>query len=157
MAQASSQLRSVQAEIDARQKDQSRLQDKLKVYQARLELSPALEQELGTLTRDYNTQKETYEALLNEKNSATMAADLERKQRTMLFRVVDPAKLPEKPFKPDRRAIALFGLLAGIGSGLGFAFYREFTDESLRTEKEIETALGVDVLAIIPRVQQLES
>ncbi len=153
-AQVTSQLRSVKAELEERGKEQAKLQSQLNNYQARLELSPTLDQELSNLTREYNVTKENYVALSNEKLSSQMAEDLERKQKAMLFRVVDPAKLPEKPYRPDRRSISLFGLLAGIAMGFGFAFYREFTDESLRTEKEIETALGLDVLAVVPKVTQ---
>lgn len=154
VAQLNSQLRSIKSELTARNETANKLQRQMHAYQAKLELSPALEQELSALTRDYNVAKENYTALSNEKLSSEMAQELESKQKTMLFRVLDPAKTPEKPYKPNRRSIALFGMLAGIGCGLGFAFYREFADESLRNEKELETALGLDVLAVIPRISK---
>jgi uncharacterized protein involved in exopolysaccharide biosynthesis len=127
----------------------------MNVLKSKLELSPQSEQQLASLTRDYNAAKDSYQAIANEKNSSQMAQDLEHKQSTMLFRVLDPAKQPEKPIKPNRPVIALFGLLAGLGAGLGFAFYREFTDDSLRTDKDVESAVGLEVLATIPNVAQV--
>jgi polysaccharide biosynthesis transport protein len=151
VATLNGQLRAADAEIRERAAEQNRLQSQLNFHRSRLELSPATEQELATLTQEYNVAKDNYQAIANEQLSSQMAEDLDRKQKTMLFRVLDPAKQPEKPYKPNRRALALFGLLAGLGAGFGIAFYREFTDESLRTEKDVETALGLEVLAIIPQ------
>ncbi|MEW6730715.1 MAG: GNVR domain-containing protein [Acidobacteriota bacterium] len=154
VAQLNSQLRSIRAEIQQRNSDQARLQDQMNSYRARVELSPALDQQLTVLTRDYNVAKENYTALYNEKLSSQMAQDLESKQKAMLFHVLDPAKQPEKPYKPNRPLVVLIGLCLGLAAGLGFAFYREFVDETLRTEKELEMAIGLDVLATIPMVRE---
>src|SRR5437660_562516 len=75
MAQVTSQLRSVKAEIDARNKEHNRLQSELAGYQSRLELSPALEQELSNLTSEYGVTKESYTGLSNEKLSSQMQQD----------------------------------------------------------------------------------
>jgi polysaccharide biosynthesis transport protein len=152
LAQVTSQLRSVKPDIQSRTAEQSRLMNQRSIYQSRLEIPPALEQELAGLTRDYNTAKENYQAISNDRTNAQMAQELENKQKAMLFRVIDPAKQPEKPFKPNRRLIVLYGLLAGLGAGFGLAFYREFNDQSLYTEQDVETALGLEVLATIPQI-----
>lgn len=152
VAQINSQLNSIKPEIQGRLSERSRLMNQINVYQSNLKVPPEVEQELARLTQDYNLTKETYQAILNERNTTQMSQELENKQKTKLFRVLDPAKVSEKPYKPNRRAIVLYGLLIGLGAGFGLAFYREFTDSSLYTEHDVETTLGFEVLATIPKI-----
>jgi polysaccharide biosynthesis transport protein len=154
VATLNSQLRAADSEITERTAALNKIQSQLNYHRSRLDLSPALEQELATLSREYNSAKENYQAIANEQLSSQMGEELDRKQKTTLFKILDPAKQPEKPSKPNRRALACFGLLAGLCVGFGTAFCREFIDESLRTEKDIETALGLEVLAIIPQASK---
>ena len=48
-----------------------------------------------------------------------MAENLERKQQGEQFKILDPARVPEKPFKPDRNKILLMGAIIGLAVGLG--------------------------------------
>lgn len=152
LAQLTSQLQSIKSEIAERNTDHNRLQGQLNLYQARLEMPPSVEQELTRFNSEYSAAKANYEAIANEKLSAQMAQELEQQQKSMLFRILDPARQPEKPFKPNRRKIAIFGLMLGLATGLGLAFYREFSDESMHTEKDVEQALGLEVLAAISKI-----
>ena len=43
-------------------------------------------------------------------------------------RVIDPARLPEKPFSPDIPKVLLIGLALSIGCSFGLAFIREQMD-----------------------------
>ena len=79
-----------------------------------------------------------------------MAANLERKEIGDRFRIIEPARLPEKPFSPSRRNYFLMGLLAALGISLALAASVEFRDTSLRTEDDITVSLRLPVLATIP-------
>ena len=68
---------------------------------------------MASLMREHQSTKETYERLLQKSQSAQQAENLERRQKGEQFRVIDPARLPEKPFSPDIPKILLIGLLAG--------------------------------------------
>ena len=48
-----------------------------------------------------------------------MAENLERKQQGEQFKILDPARLPEKPIKPDRNKILLMGAVIGLAHGIG--------------------------------------
>jgi capsular polysaccharide biosynthesis protein len=72
------------------------------------------------------------------------------KQQGEQFKILDPARLPEKPFKPDRNKILLMGAFFGLAIGVGLAWFRDSLDRSLRTISEVETHLGFPVLATIP-------
>jgi capsular polysaccharide biosynthesis protein len=83
-----------------------------------------------------------------------MATQLERDQQGEQFRVLDPANLPDKPSFPNRPLFALGGLGGGLGLGLALALLMEMRDSSFKTERDVEVALQLPVLAMIPAVEQ---
>jgi uncharacterized protein involved in exopolysaccharide biosynthesis len=98
--------------------------------------------------------KDTYQSLLKKSEEAQQAENLERRQKGEQFKVIDPARIPEKPFSPDILRILLFGLLLGAMSGFGMAFVKEQTDRSFRDAEDLETTLGFKVLANIPKIEE---
>ena len=56
------------------------------------------------------------------------------------------------PDKPNRLAILLIGLVLGIGGGVGWASFREFTDPSVRNSESLVEATSFPVLASIPEI-----
>lgn len=121
-------------------------------YRDRIERTPAREQDMASLLRQYQSTKTAYEALLKKSQDAQQAENLEKRQKGEQFRVIDPARVPEKPFSPDILKVLLIGLFAGICSGIGLAFIREQMDRSFHDVGDAESALGLKVLAIIPRI-----
>jgi capsular polysaccharide biosynthesis protein len=82
-----------------------------------------------------------------------MAENLERKQQGEHFKILDPARLPENPIKPDRNKILLIGCVIGLAAGLGLAWFRESLDKSFHTVSDLEEYLGISVLATIPNLK----
>lgn len=123
-------------------------------YRTRIEQTPAREQDMASLMREHQSTKENYERLLQKSQSAQQAENLEKRQKGEQFRIIDPARVPEKPFAPDIPKILLIGLFAGIGGGFGLAFLREQLDRSFRESGDVEITLGLKVLATIPRIEE---
>jgi capsular polysaccharide biosynthesis protein len=67
--------------------------------------------------------------------------------------VLDPANLPDKPSFPNRPLFAAGGLGGGLALGLAIAFLLEMKDSSLKTERDVEFALRLPVLAMIPEIE----
>src|SRR6266403_1919609 len=88
-------------------------------YTRRLENTPKHEQELAILTRDYDTSKELFKSLLTKRGEADMASELELRQKGENFRVIEPARLPERPAGPNRFRLLLVGLALAMGDGGG--------------------------------------
>ena len=109
---------------------------------------------MAQLTRDHQSTKDNYQSLLKKSEEAQTAENLERRQKGEQFKVIDPARIPEKPFRPNIPKILLFGLLLGMGSGFGLAFFREQMDRSFRDAEDLETTLGFKVLANIPKIEK---
>jgi polysaccharide chain length determinant protein (PEP-CTERM system associated) len=143
-----------QGEINIRERtrEQARLKEQLGVYQARLSMSPAVEQQYKELTRDYQTALQFYNELLTKKGQSEMATNLERRQQGEQFRVMDPPDLPETPSYPNRPLFAGGGLGVGLALGIGITLLLEFQDKSLRTEDDVEHFLGLPTLATVPMI-----
>jgi polysaccharide chain length determinant protein (PEP-CTERM system associated) len=119
-------------------------------YQSRIEVVPTRETELAELTRDYATQQSMYSTLLAKKEESKIAANLERRQIGEQFKLLDRARLPEKPSSPNRLFIALVGALSGLGCGIGLAALLAYRDTSFRTDEDVMTVLKLPVLARVP-------
>ena len=130
------------------------LEQQIAFYERRIEDTPRREQELILLTRDYDNQEKNYRSLLDKKIQAQLAENLERKEQGEQFKILDPALLPEKPFKPDRNKIFLIGAMMGLMAGLGLTWFRETLDRSFRSVSDAEVYLAIPVIATIPNLQE---
>ena len=130
--------------------EQQRIRAQIGSYQVRVDSSPRVEQQQKEISRDYDITKQHYQTLLSKRNDAAMATNLEKRQKGEQFRIIDPASFPEKPTKPDRLRLNLFGLLAGLAIGIGIALSLELADESIRSEHELARLTSLPVLASIP-------
>jgi polysaccharide chain length determinant protein (PEP-CTERM system associated) len=136
--------------IESGKREAARLQASIESYTSRVQSAPALESELTQLMRDYTTLQEGYTSLLKRNEESKIAMNLERRQIGEQFRIIDGARLPERPVSPDRTRINLLGLLAGLGVGLALAALLEYRDTSFKTDDDIVTTLALPVIAVIP-------
>ena len=142
-----------EAQVARKQAEEQRLHLALQGYRKRIEDEPAREAELSALTRDYDTLQESYRSLLARKQESEIAANLERQQIGAQFKVLDPARLPERPFAPNRPALEAVAVAGGLGVGVLFAVILEWLDRGLRNEDDVRAELGLPVLAMIPLVR----
>ncbi len=147
-----SQRNEITEEIKNIENEILKIQKDITIYQKRVENTPKREQEILTLKRDYSNIKATYNSMLNRKLEAEVSVNLEKKQKGEQFRILDPARLPEKPIKPDINRLFILTLAAGIAVGCGLVFLLEYFDTSFRKPEDIDSLLGLPVLAIVPSV-----
>jgi len=147
------QLVATELEIKRLKEDEAKVNAQLVKYRERIENTPAREQAMALITRDYQNTQQAYQTLLRKSEEAQQAENLERRQKGEQFKVIDPAKVPQMPFKPDIPKILLFGLMFGLGGGVGMAFLREQMDHSFRDAEDLEATLGLRVLANIPKIK----
>jgi polysaccharide chain length determinant protein (PEP-CTERM system associated) len=138
--------------IRAVEDDIAQLNRSIREYQRRIEVIPKKEQELLTLTRDYDNIRNSYSSLLNRKLEADIAVNMEKKQKGEQFQIIDVARLPQKPVSPDLRKLFMITLVAGLGCGAGLVFLIELMDTSVRRLDKLEEEVGLPVLAMVPRI-----
>jgi len=130
----------------------SKLIRQIKIYEKRVEDTPKREQQLLALKRDYQNIQSTYNSLLARKLEAEIAVNMERKQKGEQFRILDSARLPVKPVEPDMKKLFMLVVAAGLGIGGGMIFMLEYFDTSFRKPDDIESYLGVSVLATVSSI-----
>ncbi len=129
-----------------------KLKRQINIYQQRVERTPKREEGLLALNRDYNNIQSSYSSLLNRKLEAEISVNMEKKQKGEQFRIIDPARVPNKPISPDLRKLFMMVMAAGLGLGAGLIFLLDFFDSSLKNSEELESDLGVAVLAMVPKI-----
>ncbi len=144
------QVREIDLQIQNLKAEAIQLNAQTKRYEALVESTPKREQELLSLNRDYENIRESYNSLLGRKLEAELAVSMERKQKGEQFRILDPAEVPMKPFKPDVRRILLMSVFLGFAVGCGLAYLKETMDTAFRRPEEIEDFLHVPVIASLP-------
>ena len=117
-----------------------------------MQLSPLIEQQYKDLTRDYQTALDFYKDLLGKKKQSEMSSNLEIRQQSEQFRVLDAPDLPQRPSYPNRQLYAAGGMGGGLVLGLGIALLLEMRDKSLRTDRDVEFFLKLPALAMVPTV-----
>jgi len=145
-------LASIQAEITSTQRKIESLNQTADEYKQRIAATPRVEETYNTLMADRNNTQAKSNDLMQKIMEAQVAHGLEKDQKGERFTLIDPARLPEKPYKPQRFAIMLIGVVLGIGAGIGFAAVREFSDDAVRHANQLERATNFPVLASIPSI-----
>jgi polysaccharide chain length determinant protein (PEP-CTERM system associated) len=153
LTDAKLELDNLDREIQAKLAEEQRLRSVLGMYQARIEATPVREAELSALMRDYETLETTYRSLLQKKGDSEISANLEKRQIGEQFKILDPARMPEKPISPDRPRLYLIAMLAAIAIGIGLAVTAEYFDRTLRNEGDVRAALNLMVLATVPTMR----
>lgn len=114
---------------------------------------PYQEQQLARLHRDYNVNATIYQTLLQKLETARISQTLEQSDKGTKFRVLEPARLPLKPAKPNKPLILLGGLILGIGMGSVLIYILELSDDSLRTVEEARYLLELPILGSIMTIR----
>jgi polysaccharide chain length determinant protein (PEP-CTERM system associated) len=148
-------LRQVEADIDGLRVRRERLDERIVAFQARVEQTPRAEQELASLTRDYQQLRENYNIALKKEMDAQMARRLEEHWKGAYFRVLDPAYLPRRPIRAYVPIFLMLGLVAGLGAGLVTAFVADLLDRTVKTERDVEGLVAAPLLVGIPRAAPL--
>jgi protein tyrosine kinase modulator len=146
-------LKNLDAQLAAKRQNEKQLNATISAYQAKIDAVPTREAELTELTRDYSTLQNAYTSLLAKRQDSKIAANLERNQRGEQFRVLDPARVPEKPASPDLMKIDIAGAALGLFIGLGIVALLEYLDSTFKKEEEIRQVLQLPVLALVPMME----
>jgi protein tyrosine kinase modulator len=141
------------SEIASLKKDRVAIGKNIANLEARVEKSPRREQEMISLTRDYENLKNQYDDLLKKKLDADVSQNLEKRQKGEQFQILDPANLPQEPFTPNRPRIFGIALMAAFLVGIGGAVGLEMLNPTLRGTNDFKHFFDLHVLGSIPAIR----
>jgi|SRR5215469_682050 len=130
----------------------SHLKASIDSYQAKLALSPDVEEQYKQLTRDNETARAVYEGLLQDESKAEIQSEMEHEQQGEQLKLLDGANFPNAPSFPVRWMFAVGGFAVGLSVGIGVALFVEVRDKSLRNASDVAAVLDLPMLASLPWV-----
>ncbi|MBZ5513986.1 MAG: polysaccharide biosynthesis tyrosine autokinase [Acidobacteriia bacterium] len=98
------------------------------------------------LKREFETNQQLYESLLQRLKDATVSSGL----RATNIHIVDPALPPSIPARPKKLLNIIVGLIAGLILGIALVFMQEELDTSVKSADDVERLTACPALAIIP-------
>ena len=97
------------------------------------------------LNRDVETYRHLYNALIAKIKDQTISEEIQ----PVNVWIVEAAVPPDNPMSTHRLRNLLLGILLGIFGGVGFAFFVEYLDNTVKSVEEAEERFGLPVLSVI--------
>ena len=94
------------------------------------------------MKRELAANERNYKTYLEKVEEALISDDLNRLKMTNIS-VIQGASVPAKPIKPKKALNIALGIILGAVSGLGLAFFSEYTNQGLSTPESAERRLGL--------------
>jgi len=130
-----------------------KLRKSLEELEVRVSQTHQVERGYYDLMRDLENQKQKYKELKAKSLDAKLSQTLEEEQKAEKFSLIEPARVPRKPVKPNRFKILVMGFALSIAAGLGLGYLAEMLDGSLRGYKSLERLTGIEPLVVIPYIK----
>jgi polysaccharide chain length determinant protein (PEP-CTERM system associated) len=131
-------------------RSQNKVQDQIRVVEGRVQASPMVEEQFKELTRNSKAATDFYDELLKKRSNSAMATDLEHQQQSETFSLLDPPSFPSSPSFPKLPVFLGGGFVAGLVMSLALLYVLAMLDKSLYSERDVEKALKLPVLASVP-------
>ncbi|KAG1694919.1 Tyrosine-protein kinase YwqD [Nymphon striatum] len=150
-----SESKSIQSSYESRFME---AQQREKMVKAQLDKLKAGALNVQSKSTKYNRllrEVEINQLAYNKQLEQLMAVNVASNVGTNNISIIDKASVPTRKFKPSLKTNLGFGLLLGLLLGMGFAFLREFVDDSVKNSQLLEQATGLPVLSQLPETKNL--
>lgn len=98
------------------------------------------------LKREVETSRTQYEGLLQRLKEVSVVDEI----GSTLVQIIDPARAPLNPFKPNKlRSLILAFLLSGV-LGFGLCYLIEIIDDRVKTPDDVKQNLNQTIMGVIP-------
>jgi uncharacterized protein involved in exopolysaccharide biosynthesis len=146
------QLASIRSEITSTKRHIETFNKKRDELRQRIAATPGVEEGYKNILLQRNNLQMKYDDLSKKFMEAKVSSGMEKEQKGERFTLIDAARLPEKPIKPNVPAILLIGLVLGVGCGAGLAAINEQSDGTMQTPETLARGTSYPVLASIPEI-----
>jgi succinoglycan biosynthesis transport protein ExoP len=106
--------------------------------------------EIDSLSRESEAFNHTYDTVLQKFNESALQGDI---NRTNVF-LVDMAVAPTDKYSPKLTLNMALAIMVGLFLGIGLAFFFDYMDDTIKSEKVIEEDFGIPVLGTITQYSE---
>jgi len=146
LTEAEAQVAALEARVQEYEKRVQELENKI-------DSIPTIEAEFKQLDRDYGTINTQYRALLQRREEARLARQVEQTTDAVRFRVIDAPIVPNKPSAPNRLVLDLGVLVAALAVGIGGAFLLDLLRPIFDDRRILYKVTGLPVLGTVALVR----
>jgi polysaccharide chain length determinant protein (PEP-CTERM system associated) len=111
--------------------------------------SITIRQQYDNLDRDYQALKKNFEALVERREAANITQAAGDQQSTMVFRVIEPPTVPNRPSAPNRLLFNFLVLIGGIAAGGAAAVALGQVSGRFLTVEQLSEAFALPVLGAV--------
>ena len=123
----------------------------VKSYEARFMKLPKNTLELARLERKSAALEKLY--ILLEQRYQEALINVQSQPGNVI--IIDKARIPQSPSKPNRIMIILVGLVLGSGLAFGYVFIKNYFDDTVKVPEDIQNK-NINVLAWIPKIEGID-
>jgi tyrosine-protein kinase Etk/Wzc len=124
------------------------LEDLVTKYEERFNRLPKTSLDLARFQRNRESLEKLY-TLVEERYQEALINEQSQPGNVL---VIDDARIPMYPAKPNRPLIILVGLLIGFGLAFAYVFTKNYFDNKIKTPEDIQKK-NINVLAWIPEIE----
>lgn len=141
--------RNLSTQLSARERELSRQVD---AASGDLRQIPGRAIEEERLARSAELKEQTYTALQQRYDQARLAAEATVPD----VRILDPAIVPQRPFKNTKPRLLLMGMVAGLAIGMVGAIVLDRADPKVRYPEQISRDMGLPIIGAVPHLRAKE-
>lgn len=104
---------------------------------------------LEALQREVETNRQIFEKFQTQFKEADAAGNVSSANA----RIVEAARVPGAPVKPNKQRSLLMSLFLGLVASLGLAFLLEHLDNTMKSAEDVEQRLNIPVLGLLPNLK----
>ena len=119
-------------------------------YEKKFNQLPKTSIELARFQRQRESLEKLY-TLLEEKYQEALINEQSQPGNVL---IIDNARKPDKPSKPNRLLIVVIGFVMGFGLAFGYVFLKNYFDNTVKTPEDIQHR-NINVLTWIPPIEWL--
>jgi uncharacterized protein involved in exopolysaccharide biosynthesis len=120
-------------------------------YQEAVSQDPVLEQQMASLTRDYDNAQLRYRELKEKKMAADMEKQMVEERKGERLIVINPPALPLKTY-PSRLLLLIGGFVFALAGGMGSVITVQTLNQGVLGARHLTALVGVPPLVTIPHI-----
>jgi polysaccharide chain length determinant protein (PEP-CTERM system associated) len=149
-------LRDIEGELAGLRTTRDEYKRRVEVLQQQIETLPAVEEEFQRLSRDYETYRQNYQALLDRRQSMEISVGAEQQGTEVTFKVIEPPNVSVaaalKSYWLKQLQLLTGAFLAGLGGGTALAYAFWLMRPPVFSRRALKELTGLNVYGVVSRI-----